>query len=426
MPMLRAVKIAALASLLCATVSRAGQVPFERAVQDLSSSNASTRFRAAQLLKEAAYPEAAVPLAKAVTDPIDEVQLEAIAGEVNIFLADKIVARKRVGFLIEVRTPIQAEAAFSVGPLALGPRSVPPEVLTALRAAGRDNNPRVALEALYAFGALSSEPSGAARRELLRMSGLDLAAMIGMPDPSMRFAALRVIGRLFARRAEDDGVDPSLIQAVGDGVITALNDKDRVVRSAAIDALGSMHYQRGLQALTDLFKYYGNGELALAALDAIARIGHASSASLLTSALASKDATMKMLAIEGLVRIGDASNLSAIDATARGERNEAMLLAVSFADVTLSNATVDHITEALLKPKLHDQALQYLVELSASHRSAFARSLQDPDPRIRAAVVDALGLALDPAALPTVQPITRDPNPQVAKAAERAVARLKR
>src|SRR5207253_1823470 len=157
------------------------------------------------------------------------------------------------GFVIEKRTPIEAEAAFSAGPLVLGARPVPPEVLTALRAAARDDNPRVALEALYAFGTLSSEPRGAARRELLRMSGLDLAAMIGVQDASKRFAALRVIGRLFARRAEDEGVDPSLLQAVGDAAITALNDKDRAVRSAAMDALGSMRYERGLRALTDLF-----------------------------------------------------------------------------------------------------------------------------------------------------------------------------
>jgi HEAT repeat protein len=250
--------------------------------------------------------------------------------------------------------------------------------------------------------------------------------MIGVPDPSMRIAALRVIGRLFARRVEDEGVDPSLTQAVGDAVITALNDKDRVVRSAAIDALGAMRYQRGLQALTDLFKYYGSGELADAALDAIARIGHSASVPLLSSALTSKSATMKMLAIEGLARIGAAGSLPAIDAAARGERNEAVLLAVKFADVTLSNVPPDHITEALLKPKLHDQALQYLVELSASHRSALARCVQDSDPRIRAGAVDALGLALDPAALPIVQPLATDPSPQVAKAAERAVARLKR
>ena len=108
------------------------QVTFEQATRDLTSADVGTRLRAAQMLKAAAYPEAAVPLAKLVTDPKDEVQLEAIAGELNIFLAQKIVPRKRLGLVIEVRNPIAAAAAFSAGPLALGPHPVPAEVLTAL------------------------------------------------------------------------------------------------------------------------------------------------------------------------------------------------------------------------------------------------------------------------------------------------------
>ena len=109
----------------------APQVPFEQAARDLTSSDPSVRMRAVQLLKATPYPEAAVPLAKVVTDPEDEIQLEAIAAELNVFLAEKIVPRKRVGFIIEVRNKISAETAFSTGPTALGPRRVPAEVLTA-------------------------------------------------------------------------------------------------------------------------------------------------------------------------------------------------------------------------------------------------------------------------------------------------------
>ncbi len=110
---------------------------------------------------------------------------------------------------------------FSSGPLAIGPRPVPMEVLSALRAGARDDNPRVGLESLYAFGALAVEPGGDARRELLRASGPDLAALIGAPDAAM-YAAIRVLGRVFAKRAQDDPIEPT----VGDAVITGLNDRD--------------------------------------------------------------------------------------------------------------------------------------------------------------------------------------------------------
>ena len=151
-----------------------------------------------------AYPEAAVPLAAAVLDSEDAIQFEAIAAELNIFLAEKIVPRKKVGLVVEVRGKIAAEAAFSAGPLALGATPVPMEVLTALRTAARDNNPRVGVEALYAFGALASEPTGAARRALQQASGPELAAMVGSSDEALRAAAVRVIGRVFDANASDD------------------------------------------------------------------------------------------------------------------------------------------------------------------------------------------------------------------------------
>jgi HEAT repeat protein len=50
---------------------------------------------------------------------------------------------------------------------------------------------------------------------------------------------------------------------------------------------------------------------------------------------------------------------------------------------------------------------------------------QDPDARIRADVADVIGLAGDPSALPLAESLTNDKDPEVVRAAERAVARLK-
>jgi len=93
------------------SVAAGRQMSSEQAVGDLASPDGNVRLRGAERLKEAAPPEAAVPLAALVTDPRDDVQFAAIAAEVNIFLADKIVPRKRVGLVIEVRNKIAAMAA---------------------------------------------------------------------------------------------------------------------------------------------------------------------------------------------------------------------------------------------------------------------------------------------------------------------------
>jgi len=400
----------------------APQIPFDQAVKDIASPDASARLRTAQLLKEAAYPEAAVPLAALVTDPRDEIQLEAIAAELNIFLAEKIVPRKRLGLVVEVRNTISAEASFSGGPLAIGPLPVPVEVLAALRSAVHDKNPRVRLEALYAFGTLAVEPGGRGRRDVLRASGPELAALLGSPEPALRYAALRVLGRVYSRRPGDDRIE----EIVGDAVITALNDRDSAVKTAAMTALGAMRYDRGLEALSELFRYYGKGEAAAAALDAVARIANPASAPLFSAQLLSKEPVLRGIAIEGLARLDDPSKLADIKAAVANERSDSVLLASAFAAVMLSDATVDPIGEALVRPRLRDQARDYFVAIAKRHVSRVARQLQDPDARIRAEVVDAIGLADDSAALPLVEPLGSDRDPTVSHAAERAVARLRK
>src|SRR5262249_17521970 len=152
--------------------------------------------------------------------------------------------------------------------------------------------------------------------------------------------------------------------AVGDAIITVLNDRDEAVKVAAMDALGAMRYERAVQALTDLFRYHGKGAIAEAALDAIARIAHPVSAPIFAEQLAGKNAAMRGIAIEGLARVGDGTKLSAIDNAISGERNDSVLLAAAFATAMLATGPIDRIADALSRPRLHDQARQYLVELA--------------------------------------------------------------
>jgi HEAT repeat protein len=407
--------------LLAAPALTFAQVPFEQAVSDLGSPDAGVRLRAAALLKASAYPEAAIPLAKAVGDSQDQVQLEAIAAELNIFLAKKIVPRKRVGLIIEVRNRIAAESAFSAGPLALGATPAPMEVLTALWAAARDKNPRVGLEALYAFGTLAAGPVGPARRALQQLAAPDLAAMVGASDQALRAAAVRVVGRLFEVRPSDDAAD----MRVGDAIITALNDNNQLMKRMAMDALGAMRYARGVDALTKLFQFYGHGDLAEAALDALARIADPASIPLFAAQLAARTPALKAIGIEGLARAGDSTQATAIEAALSGERSDAVLLAGTFASAMLAGGPIDRITEALLRPRLHDVSKQYLMEIARGRADRMSRYVQDPDPRIRADIADVLGFTDDSAALPIVEPLVKDQDPQVALAAERAAARLR-
>jgi HEAT repeat protein len=182
---------------------------------------------------------------------------------------------------------------------------------------------------------------------------------------------------------------------------------------------------RGVQALTDLFQYYGKGESAAAALDAIARIAHSASAPLFTAQLAAKSGALRGIAVDGLARLGDAAHLDAIQTAVAADHSDSMALSGAFASAMLSGGPLTPIAEALTRPRLRDQAWQYLVELAPGRSSMFTQQLQDPDPRIRTDVIDALALGGDAAALPLVERALTDRDPQVMKAAERAAARLK-
>src|SRR4029077_16449523 len=178
-------------------------------------------------------------------------------------------------------------------------------------------------------------------------------------------------------------------------------------KGAAMQALGAMRYDRAVQALTSLFQYYGKGDSAAAALDALARIANPVSAPLFTEQASSKSPTLRGIAIEGLARVGDPSALGAIQAAGRAERNDGVVLAGAFASAMLDNAPLDRIAEALTRSKLRDQARQYLVELAPGRSAAFSRYLLDPDARMRLDVIDALGLGGDSAALPVVEPLAK-------------------
>ncbi len=399
----------------------AQQATFEGTVGDLSSKEPRVRLRAVQLLKGSAYPEAAVPLSAAITDPNDEVQIEAIAAELNIFLAERVTPKKRVGLLIEVRGSISAEPLFTAGQSVMGSARVPVEVPLALANAAIDANTRVAVEALYAFGSLAGEVTRADRVTVLRQSAPLLAGIMGVPDPILRIAAVRVVGRIFASRPGDGPLD----ETIGDAVISALNDREDPVRETAMWALGVMKYERSVQALSQLLQFYRKGPLAERAFDAIARIGHEASLPQFVELLGGKNLTFKLIAIEGIARVGDRRQFEAIQTMLKTEKNEALLLAGHFAGVLLADGAIDTLVESLTRAKLREQAFQYASELSPGRSAQFAAHLQNPDERVRTDLVDAIGLSGDPAAMAIVEPLSEDKSPEVALAARRALARLR-
>ena len=92
---------------------------FDDVIRNLRNPDPKVRLAAVQLLRESKYPEAIAPMAALVTDPVDQIQLEAIGAELSFFLVEDVPAKKRVALVVEVRNPGRAPAAFELGPLAV-------------------------------------------------------------------------------------------------------------------------------------------------------------------------------------------------------------------------------------------------------------------------------------------------------------------
>jgi HEAT repeat protein len=377
-------------------------------------------MKAGRVLRQAACYPAAVPLAALIADPVDDVQLEGIAGEVAIFLNKNATPKRRVGYLIEVRHDVASDA-FWAGPMVAGTgRPAPAEVMAALRAAAHDDNPRVAVEALYAFGALASEVKGTRRQELQAANSAYLAELAGSPRREMRVAAAAVIGRLYSRWPGE-----SLEESVGPAMVTALDDADETVKIVAARGLGALRYEGALQPLTDLFNARVKGDVAEAALDALARIAHPSSLELFKSQLTSPEPGLRAIAVAGIGRSAvDRRTIMEVMDTIGFERSDDVLLSMDFAWIMVENTTIDPLGEALMTLNGHDIALAYLIEIASLRSAKFFAYALDPDPRLRADVANILGVTRDPRGLPLVQPMLKDKNPQVVQAAERAIARM--
>jgi HEAT repeat protein len=393
--------IAASVAVPCA----ARQAAFDDVVRNLRNPDAKARMSAVRMLHESQHVEAAVPVAAVVNDPIDEIQLEAIAAEMSFFLVQEVPVRRRVGLVVEVRSKGQASQAFEQGPLATWPRPAPPAVVDALLKAVDDENPRVRNEAIYALGVVARPPlaDDAADR---------LIKALDHYDPAIRAAAAKVIGRLGVKRASDT-------------LIKSINDSNAAVRYASMRALGEIREERAVQALTEQFKYYSKGEGAWSALDALARIAHVSSAPLFKSRLADSDAYMRRAAAEGLARLGDASESTAVQSAVTTEPSPMVRAAMTFAMVKLGKNYLARLVDYFESDRTSLQVQEYLLEIGPSVLPELTASLKQPDAGVRAGVAEVIGALGNSESVALLEPLTKDRDRGVAETAAAAIERIK-
>lgn len=197
------------------------------------------------------------------------------------------------------------------------------------------------IDGAYAFGILAGRSGRAASPQELNAAGQSLIQMIHSESRASRIAGARVAGRVFTVSFDRTATRAGVPAGLADALFLMLNQDDELEQLAAMDALGLIRDVNAVSSLTERYHFYRDAKkraLAGGALEALARIGHASTTDL-----------VKQLAGD---RWADGK-----DATA---------LAVAFArERMLRDGSIAVIQQALNDKSRRDQARGYLADLGA-------------------------------------------------------------
>ena len=399
----------------------AAQTGSDALIDALKNPSTRTRIDALHSLGDAARAEAVVPMAALLLDGNDDVQFAAIESLLKVYIVRADLAQRPWGVTAIGRTSTLPELAFEAGPLATIPAVVPGEVLVNLCSVMRqDESSRIRFAAAYALGVLGAPAMGPMNASAQPMVIADVVSGLTHQDAATRQVIARVAGRVFA---PNEGA--SAPAAVGDALITAMNDKDALVRRWAMDSLGWMKFEHAIQALTDRASYYGKNEEGAGALHSVARIASSGSAPVLRALLANTYIPFRLLSIEGLGRIGDQGSLPAINESATGVNDAGVALAASYARFMLGQADVVAIADALEHPDIAVQAKVYLAEIAVLKPDAIHALLRTPNPSTRMLALEVLGASRHVDEIATLEPLLKDPAPEVVEVASEAIRRLR-
>jgi HEAT repeat protein len=388
--------LVATAALVC-QVSAQTPADWQDVIRNLRHPNPEMRLKALGRLGAAGYVAAADAVAPLVADPDDRVQLAAIDTELTFFLVERVSAGG---------SKSRAQQAFEAGPLIRSVAPAPVVVLDRLIGAMRDENARVRFDAIHALGVIGESPLPAAEAKAL-------TAELDHYDPTMRAATARVLGRLRTREAADQ-------------LAVALVDSNAVVRLFATEALGLIRDTRSAGTLRDQLAQ-SRGDLLNATLLALARIGSHDDIGLFRQRLTDRSAFVRRAAAEGLGRADDKDAVPLLESLLKTDKSDEVRLAAAFGLQKLGQVQSHVIAWMLPLPQQGVQAQEYLLELGPSAVPGIQSALKTAtDVRHRAGLVQMIGAVGTADDIASIEPLLKDRDERVRRAATQAIARLHR
>ena len=270
-----------------------------------AESGSEVRLSAVRLLRDAKYPEAIVPLAPLVIDPLDPIQLEAIAAELSFFLVRGRARRRRRRLRRRGAQPRRRARRRSISARwRVWPRPAPPELVDGAAQGGRRREPAGPAGSDLRARRRSRRRRLPADAEQLLIKALD---HYDPGDPRRRGARRRRGSRC---------------KAAADALIKAVNDSNADVRYAAMRALGALREERAVVGADRAAQVLRQGRGRVVG----ARRARAHRAPVerpaVHGAAADKDPFMRRAAAEGLGRAGDTVAMSALETGAGNDPSD--------------------------------------------------------------------------------------------------------
>jgi len=231
-----------------------------------------------------------------------------------------------------------AEAAFDAG--LTGPSPVPPGAFGLLIVGMGPVGSEARVRSAYAFGVLAGRSARQVPAGELMGAGIALLQMIVSDNRDSRMAGCRVAGHVFAAPI-DGGPPPPRPAGLAEAIVLQLNQPRADEQAAAMEALGLLGEIAVVPRLTDAYQ----------------------------RARAGNDRRLAGAALEALTRIGDASSQPLVEALVDdtwGDRRDDTGLVVAFArERFLKDGSVSRLHAAASDRRLGPRARAYLLELGA-------------------------------------------------------------
>jgi HEAT repeat protein len=411
-----------------ATPAAAQNIAFTDVVAHLGSSDPGTRMDALRQLRDAGYLQAAPAMAPLLADADAQVQALAVQSVVSLFLVDESYTREYGKSVIKEKGGTLPLYAFVQRAGATIANPAPPAIIRGLIAAAVSTTVRTRFDAAYALGVLGPPlvtagqfPDGYAAADALM-------AVLREADPIMRGVATQVLGRLMGAALQNEARNTELASKrieAGDQIVAGMNDPDVMLRLSSMGALGEMRYDRAVQSLTDMYSYYKKGPEAMAALDAVAKIGHPGSLPVFQAQLGHRDALVRRLAVEGIGRTGDRAAMAEMETRMAREQSPYVVYARAFAKARNGDVSqVAKIVGGFGYSLLESDTFDYLVELGPTVAPELWSFSTHKDAKVRAGAAEVLGIIGTQASLPAVEAMMGDRSSLVKAAAARSQKRL--